>query len=142
MYKTLEAVLNVIELKKPMAVVDMFIESYLQGIQYSKWAEGKDLTETDENGFLVNVYEPAVVDVEAFKASIKLEKKYGKDYNGHMIPFMNEDAVALLQVKALFDMGGTHTNIEFSNGTVMPMTATDFVAFAEWFVVNRNAYFV
>ena len=59
-----------------------------------------------------------------------------------MVPFMNEDAVGMLQVKAAFDMGITATNIEFSNGTIMPMSAADFPAFAAWFVAKRNGYFV
>lgn len=69
-YKSLNDVESVISLGKPIEVVDMFLESYKQGIAYELWAEGKDLDETitmvigqDEDGnditeeHLVNVYE-------------------------------------------------------------------------------------
>jgi hypothetical protein len=48
----------------------------------------------------------------------------------------------MLQVKAAFEMGVMSTNVEFSNGVVMPMSAADFPAFAAWFVDKRNGYFV
>ena len=54
---------------------------------------------------------------------------------------MNEDAIALMQVKSAFGMGVTSTNIEFSNGTIMPMTPTAFQEFAIWFVNKRNSFF-
>jgi pyruvate/2-oxoglutarate dehydrogenase complex dihydrolipoamide acyltransferase (E2) component len=78
---------------------------------------------------------------ESATAAKAWAKTHGDDYNGHKVPFMNEDALAMLQVKTLFEMGGTSTNIEFSNGTVMPMSSTDFPAFAAWFVEKRNGYF-
>jgi hypothetical protein len=156
-YKSLNDVQEVISLGKPIEVVDMFLESYLQGIEYEKWAEGKDLTETivvvvgqDAEGNditeeqLVNVY--TMVDVSVgvaqWKIDNKLEKSYGLDYNGYMVPFRNDDAMAMLQVKAAFEMGLAFTNIEFSNGTVMPIVVADFPAFAAWFVDKRNGYFV
>lgn len=157
MYKTLNEVQEVIALGKPIKVVDMFLESYLQGVEYSKWVEGKDLTETitvvigqDENGNditeerLVNVYTPVdvVVAMVEWKVMNKLEKSYGLNYNGYMIPFRNEDAMAMLQVKAAFEMGLSSTNIEFSNGTIMPILASDFAVFALWFVEHRNSYFL
>lgn len=43
MYKTKEELESVIALGKPQGVVDMFLESYLQGEEYKLWAEGKDL---------------------------------------------------------------------------------------------------
>lgn len=131
-YKSLNEVQEVISLGKPIEVVDMFLESYLQGLEYDKWAEDSD------------AYEPVDVSAQVaqWKIDNRLEKQYGLDYNGYMIPFRNEDAMAMLQVKAAFEMGLTSTNIEFSNGTVMPMIATDFATFALWFVEKRNGYFV
>ena len=70
MYKSKQELESVIALGKPMAVIDLFLESYLQGVAYKAWAEGKDLeevaetTDIDEEGVetttstLVNVYEP------------------------------------------------------------------------------------
>lgn len=68
-------------------------------------------------------------------------KRDGEDYNGYQIPFMNDDALALMQVKSAFEMGVTSTNIEFTNGTVMPMNVTEFQEFAVWFVNKRNSFF-
>lgn len=82
MYKSEHEVRTIIALGKPVEVVDMFLESYLQGIEYAKWCEGKDLDEvvettvTDEEGVeittsaLVNVYEP--LDVTEAMAQWKL----------------------------------------------------------------------
>jgi len=72
----------------------------------------------------------------------RYDKTNGAPYGTYMIPFMNEDAMGMLQVKAGFEMGLTSTNIEFSNGTIMPISTTDFPAFAAWFVEKRNGYFV
>lgn len=84
MYKTLNEVESVIALGKPISLVDIFLESYLQGLEYDKWVEGKDLEETitvivgqDEDGEdiieerLVNVYEP--VDVSSSMAQWKID---------------------------------------------------------------------
>lgn len=71
-----------------------------------------------------------------------IEKTEGAAYGAYMVPFMNDDAIGMLQVKAGFEMGLTATNIEFSNGVVMPMAAADFPSFAAWFVEKRNGYFI
>ena len=70
------------------------------------------------------------IDAENLIISERLAKETGLDYNGFQIPFTNEDAIAMLQVKGAFDFGITHTNIEFSNGTIMPMTPDAFPTFA------------
>lgn len=70
MYKTENELREVISLSKPKEVVDIFLESYLQGVEYSKWSVDKDLEATedvvvcqDEDGNdiletrLINVYE-------------------------------------------------------------------------------------
>lgn len=80
MYKSLEDVKLVIELKKPLEVIEAFIASYLQGLAYEAWKDGKDLTATEEvvvgqdeagndiiETKLVYVYEEVGVDVEAWK---------------------------------------------------------------------------
>lgn len=84
MYKTENELREVISLGKPKEVVDIFLESYLQGAEYSKWSEDKDLEEVeeivvgqDEEGNdivetrLVNVYE--LVDVDEQMKQWKLE---------------------------------------------------------------------
>lgn len=70
-FKTEEELRAVIALRKGDEVIDMFLESYLQGLEYDKWKEGKDLEATEEivvgqddesndivETRLVNIYEP------------------------------------------------------------------------------------
>lgn len=59
MYKTLEEVNQVIELKKPIEVIEVFITSYLQGLNYEAWKVDKDLE--------VDVYEEVEVDASTWK---------------------------------------------------------------------------
>ena len=66
----------------------------------------------------------------------------GFEYNGYRISVTAEDGTGLLQVKGAFEMGVTDTVIHFQNGTKLPMSATDFPAFALLFVTERNKYFV
>lgn len=84
MYKTEQELREVISLGKPKEVVDIFLESYLQGVEFEKWKEDKDLEATEEivagqdedgnNVFetrLVNVYE--LVDVSEQVKQWKLD---------------------------------------------------------------------
>lgn len=84
MYKTEQELREVISLRKGDEIIDFFLESYLQGLEYEKWKEDKDLEATeeiavgqDEEGNdifetrLVNVYEP--VDVEKQMIDWKLD---------------------------------------------------------------------
>ena len=48
MYKTENELREVISLGKPKEVVDIFLESYLQGVEFEKWKEDKDLEATEE----------------------------------------------------------------------------------------------
>jgi hypothetical protein len=68
-------------------------------------------------------------------------KKAGFIYQGVHIPITSADAMAMLQVRAAFEFGETDTVIEFSNGSKLPITATEFAAFARTFVASRNALF-
>lgn len=82
-YKTENELREVISIGKPDEVVDVFLESYLQGLEFEKWKVDKDLEATeeivigqdeDENDIvetrLVNVYEP--VDVSELAKQWKL----------------------------------------------------------------------
>ena len=84
MYKTEKELREVISLGKPEEVIDVFLASYLQGIEFDKWKEDKDLEATEEfaTGIddegntlnetrLVNVYEP--IDVSEQMAEWKLD---------------------------------------------------------------------
>ena len=77
------------------------------------------------------------------KIAKKLAKKTGKEYadTGVIVPFSAEDAVGLLQVKAGFEMGLQHTNIHFSNGQILPISAGEFNDFAVWFMTERARFF-
>ena len=70
-YKSERELREVISLGKKEEVIDIFLESYLQGLEFDKWKVDKDLEATeevvigqDEDGNdiietrLVNVYEP------------------------------------------------------------------------------------
>lgn len=74
MYKTENELRDVISLGKPEEVINIFLESYLQGLEFKKWKEDKDLEEIEEivvgqnedgndivETRLVNVYEPVDV---------------------------------------------------------------------------------
>ena len=63
----------------------------------------------------------------------------GKEYR---VSFTKDDGDGLIQVKTAFELGLMDTNIHFVNGTNMPITAAEFLSFAEWFVTKRNGFFV
>ena len=84
MYKTENELREVISLGKPEEVIDVFLESYLQGLEFDKWKEDKDLEATEEvvvgqdedcndiiESRLINVYEP--IDVSEQMAEWKLD---------------------------------------------------------------------
>ena len=80
---------------------------------------------------------------EADKA-LRDAKNIGQPYadGGDNISFTSADAIGLLQVKTAFELDITSTNIKFSNGTVLPMTNTEFEAFDIWFTKKQNAFFI
>ena len=83
-FKTEEELRAVIALRKDDEIIDVFLESYLQGLEYNKWKQDKDLESTEEivvgqddegdniiETRLVNVYEP--VDVSEQMKQWKLD---------------------------------------------------------------------
>jgi len=66
----------------------------------------------------------------------------GVDYQGSMISLTYDDGNGMLQAKAGFEMGLTTTTIHFKNGTKLPMSAANFPSFAQWFVTERNKFFL
>ena len=87
----------------------------------------------------------ALVNSPTPEQSLELLKVEGEPYtlNGtsYQIPFKKDDADALLQVKAAFDLGVTSTVIYFTNGVKMPILPVEFSDFSAWFVSKRNAFF-
>ena len=48
----------------------------------------------------------------------------------------------MVQVKNGFDLGLENTVIHFDSGTKMPISSSEFLAFATWFVSERNKFFI
>ncbi len=101
-----------------------------------KQGYGKDLTGITEEEMKILTYVEPIINP---KAESEVYTLNDVDYQ---VPFMKDDADGLLQVKAAFDLGVTDTVIYFTNGTKMPITATEFMDFAVWFVNKRNSFFV
>lgn len=125
-----------------------------------------DLLEVDENGELYKYY---LLDIDTVTgkyerdmakitdavnakaesdASISRDEemllgvKYTLNSVDYMVSVTKDDGDGIVQVKTAFDLGATSTNIHFKNGTKMPMVVADFNAFALWFIVERNKFFV
>ena len=83
---------------------------------------------------------------EIFEEELPLSKTelkaIGENYNGYQIPFLNDDAIGMMQVSMAFQLGLTNTIIEFSNGTNMPITSDEFKSFSLWFAEKRNSFFL
>jgi hypothetical protein len=79
----------------------------------------------------------------AEEASIARRKAMllGFDYNGNQISVTTEDGNGMVQVKTSFDRGLADTTIHFKNGTKLYIAASDFGAFAQVFITERNKFF-
>lgn len=67
-YKTKQELIEVISLGKPEEVIDVFLASYLQGLEFDKWKEDKDLEATEEVATGIddegnNIYETRLINV-------------------------------------------------------------------------------
>ena len=86
------------------------------------------------------------IEAELLEAEIYNRKNNGEDYslNGtdYKVPFTKNDGDAIMQVNAGFQIGLVETKVHFSNGTIMPIKATEFQEFAVWFVNKRNSFFI
>ena len=83
--------------------------------------------------------EAEAIQLEAQRKQSMLD---GADYNGYQVSLTKDDGDGLVQVKNGFELGLTNTTIHFKNGAKMPITATEFPAFASWFVTERNKFFI
>lgn len=97
---------------------------------------GKDLTAITEEEMKILTYVEPIINPKAKGETYTLN---GIDYQ---VPFMKDDADGLMQVNGAFQLGITNTVIHFSNGTKMPITASEFIDFAIWFVNKRNSFFI
>lgn len=77
------------------------------------------------------------------EARMIASKWIGEEYlDKGLISFTKEDAIGMIQVKTGFELGLTNTNIEFDNGTIVPIEASEFADFAIWFAEKRNSFFI
>lgn len=81
-------------------------------------------------------------DSNARKASMLYGDIYNLNGVGYKVSFTKDDGDGLVQVKSAFELGLTNTIIHFDNGTNMPISSSEFSAFASWFVTKRNEFFV
>jgi hypothetical protein len=84
------------------------------------------------------------------KATVELTtselKAIGMPYtlNGisYQVPLTKDAQDTVVALSVAFQMSAiTSTNIEFDNGTILPITAEDFMKFAIWFTTERNKFF-
>ena len=85
----------------------------------------------------------AELDAKASVEAKREAKNTGLPYldTGITVPFTNEDAMGVLQVKAGFEMGLTSTVLHLSNNSKLPLTDVEFPDFALWFMTNRSGFF-
>lgn len=79
---------------------------------------------------------------EARAAAMLEGDVYTLDGVDYRVSFTSDDGNGMLQVKAAFDVGLASTIIHFANGTNMPITSSEYLAFAQWFATKRNEFFV
>jgi hypothetical protein len=94
---------------------------------------------------LIKINQEKLVEFAAIEANRQRAEAMltGADYNGYQVSFKKADRDAMLQVEAVFRLGGiTYTVIEFANGTKMPMTPEEFQTFAPWFMTESNKFFI
>lgn len=108
------------------------------------------LVNCKDYSFTCDRTEEVVRDMEFFEyEKTNEELNHDRKYNGEiyepkntLVSFTKEDGMAMLQVKAAFELGEINTNIKFSNGAILNIDASEFMEFASWFVKKRNSFFV
>lgn len=88
-YKTEEELREVISLRKDDEVIDFFLESYLQGLEFEKWKVDKDLEATEEVAVGIddegnNIYETRLINVYGL-VDISEQMKQWKLFNYQLL---------------------------------------------------------
>lgn len=88
-YKTEQELREVISLRKGDEVIDFFLESYLQGLEYEKWKVDKDLEATEEVAVGIddegnNIYETRLINVYGL-VDISEQMKQWKLFNYQLL---------------------------------------------------------
>lgn len=79
----------------------------------------------------------------ALQLTASQQKKLGLPFNGFIIPLTRDSQDIIVALTLAFQLGAiTTTKIEFENGVIMPVGASDFMTFARWFVAERSKFFV
>ena len=132
--------------------------------KYYRIVDGKQESGIGEfvpDGFTVYENEPqelvdalALEKQEQEEQALKLEQSKARDEamlagvtykindTDYQVSFTKEDGDGLVQVKSAFELGLTQTTIHFSNGTKMPISSSECLEFALWFVNKRNEFFL
>lgn len=108
-------------------------------------------TGTDESPDYGSVTQEELTAIEAQKLLDEQEKArddamfaglpYQLDGIEYRVSFTSTDGNGMLQVEKVM-LAGLSTVIRFENGTRMPMSPENFDAFASWFLVERNSFFI
>lgn len=112
-------------------------------IEYTMGQEPQELQEALQKG--QKEQEEQALKLEQSKArdeAMLAGATYTLNDTDYQISFTKEDGDGLAQVKSAFELGLTQTNIHFSNSTKLPISSTEFPAFALWFVNKRNEFFI
>lgn len=88
-YKTEQELREIISLRKGDEVIDFFLESYLQGLEFEKWKEDKDLEATEEVAVGIddegnNIYETRLINVYGL-VDISEQMKQWKLFNYQLL---------------------------------------------------------
>ncbi|MDD5360412.1 MAG: hypothetical protein PHI79_03440 [Sulfurovaceae bacterium] len=108
----------------------------------------KTYTVIDEDTKIITIkYEIIDLTLDDPKLLKSKLKKIGKPYElnnvVYQIPLTKEAQDTMVALAVSFQLGGIDsTNIEFDNGTTMPISGNEFMAFAGWFATERNSFFI
>lgn len=112
---------------------------------------GKDMTPMTDEEVELHINPPKTaeqLEAEALELADKLRDEamltgeiYSLNGTDYKVSFTSEDGNGMLQVKAGFELGLPKTVIHFENGTKLPISASEFLPFALWFVTKRDSFF-
>jgi len=108
------------------------------------WVDGGNTPQpqyTDEELAAIEAQKSIDEQEKARDAAMLAGMPYTLDGVDYMVSLTSTDGNGMLQVEKAM-LAGLNTVILFKNGTKMPMAPDKFDAFAAWFLVKRNSFFV
>lgn len=129
--------LSVVGTREDGATVSYSIEAE----EYKQWLSEGNVPEPEFTADELAIQ--ALAEVERLKDEAK---KAGKPYTLNSIKYivpLDKDAQDTVTAITVANISGlfVSTTMEFSNGVKMPIASADWMAFAQWFVTERNAFF-